>query len=208
MCAAIFIISTILTLTSLRFLWSQVKPFFRGKILYTPDTPATRCQYHHHLINIVLISTHPMHCDAIKRSTGRRLVGAVDSSYFRPVESLQAALKQWEETYSEQVAGFVLNKWGFFFGQKHHQQIGMDGKWLDERVMMSLENNIHSDVFLLSGKYKTCFTPLYRQTAQTMPSRPSSLVATSLTKMSTVWENNWRHSFRPITGDITAMETL
>ena len=51
-----------------------------------------------------------MHCNAIKHSTGRRLVGAVDSSYFRPVESLQTALRQWEETYSEQVAGFVLNR--------------------------------------------------------------------------------------------------
>ena len=101
-------ITTILTLTSLRFLWSQMKPFFRGKILYTPDTPATRCQ--HHLINIVLITCYPMHCNAIKLSTGRRLVGAVDSSYFRPVETLQAALRHWEETYSEQVAGFVLNK--------------------------------------------------------------------------------------------------
>ena len=27
---------------AIRFLWSQMKPFFRGKILYTPDTPATR----------------------------------------------------------------------------------------------------------------------------------------------------------------------
>ena len=133
--AAKFIITIILTLTTLRFLWSQVKPFFRGKILYTPDTPATRCQYRH-LINIVLIYSHPMHCNAIKRFTGRRLVGAVDSSYFRPVETLQAALRQWEETYSEQVAGFVLNRWGFFLGQKHCKQIGMDDKWLNERVMM------------------------------------------------------------------------
>ena len=125
----IFIITTILTLTTLRFLWSQVKPFFRGKILYTPDTPATRCRYYQHLINIVLISSYPMHCNAIKHSTGRRLVGAVDSSYFRPVESLQTALRQWEETYSEQVAGFVLNRWGFFLGRRRHQQIGMDDKY-------------------------------------------------------------------------------
>jgi hypothetical protein len=25
----------------IRFLWSQVKPFIRGKILFTPDTPAS-----------------------------------------------------------------------------------------------------------------------------------------------------------------------
>ena len=133
-------IATILTLTSLRFLWSQVKPFFRGKILYTPDTPATRCRYYQHLINIVLISSYPMHCNAIKHSTGRRLVGAVDSSYFRPVESLQAALRHWEETYSEQVAGFVLNRWAFFLSRRLRKQTGMDGKWLDKWVMMKLEN--------------------------------------------------------------------
>ena len=41
----------------------------------------------------------------------RRLVGAVDASYFQPVESVQAALRQWEDTWADQVASVLLNRW-------------------------------------------------------------------------------------------------
>lgn len=62
------------------FLWNQMKPFIRGKILYTPDTPATR-----------------------------KVVGMVNDT-FRPIEEIRKLTQSWVDSYSEPVKGFFMDK--------------------------------------------------------------------------------------------------
>ncbi len=62
------------------FLWGQMKPFIRGKILYTPDTPATR-----------------------------RIVSTVNAT-FAPIEDVRRLTQMWIDTYSERVRGLFLDK--------------------------------------------------------------------------------------------------
>jgi hypothetical protein len=62
------------------FLWGQMKPFIRGKILYTPDTPATR-----------------------------RIMGSVNST-FSPIEDVRRITRMWIDTYSDRVRGLFLDK--------------------------------------------------------------------------------------------------
>ncbi|XP_023347550.1 ATP-binding cassette sub-family A member 1 [Eurytemora carolleeae] len=63
----------------IQFLWSQVKPFIRGKILYTPDTPVTR-----------------------------RLVEVVNRT-FQPLETIKLYLKNWTVSYSLVLQDFLLD---------------------------------------------------------------------------------------------------
>lgn len=62
------------------FLWDQMKPFIRGKILYTPDTPATR-----------------------------RLMNSVNAT-FGPIEDMRRLTKVWIDTYAERVSGLFLDR--------------------------------------------------------------------------------------------------
>ena len=63
-----------------RFLWDQMKPFIRGKILFTPDTPATR-----------------------------RLMGVVNAT-FQPIEDVRRLSQTWLDVYSERVRGLFMDK--------------------------------------------------------------------------------------------------
>lgn len=63
----------------MKFLWDQLKPFVRGKILFTPDTPATR-----------------------------RLVSIVNDT-FRPLEDVRRLTEKWIVTYSDRVRGLFLD---------------------------------------------------------------------------------------------------
>merc|ERR1740128_968824 len=62
-----------------QFLWSQLKPFIRGKVLYTPDTPATR-----------------------------KLMEVVNMT-FTPFLSVKDFLRNWTESYGSSVRDFLLN---------------------------------------------------------------------------------------------------
>ena len=62
------------------FLWNQMKPFIRGKILYTPDTPATR-----------------------------RLMRVVNDT-FGPIEDVRRLTKVWVDNYAERVSGLFLDQ--------------------------------------------------------------------------------------------------
>ena len=62
------------------FLWGQMKPFIRGKILFSPDTPSTR-----------------------------RIMAAVNAT-FSPIEGVRRMTRKWIEVYSERVRGLFLDK--------------------------------------------------------------------------------------------------
>ena len=62
------------------FLWNQMKPFIRGKILFTPDTPAVR-----------------------------RLLANVNET-FEPIETIRRFAETWINNYSEPVRNFVLKE--------------------------------------------------------------------------------------------------
>ena len=85
---------------AIRFLWSQLKPFFRGKILYTPDTPATRSP-------LPLSQSSPF---LDRPLLYRRLVSSVAGSYFAPLERAQAALAAWEDTWADRVGEVLLSR--------------------------------------------------------------------------------------------------
>ncbi len=62
------------------FLWDQLKPFIRGKILFTPDTAATR-----------------------------RIVGVVNDT-FRPIGDIHRLARAWINTYADRVRGLFLDE--------------------------------------------------------------------------------------------------
>ena len=57
-----------------------MKPFIRGKILFSPDTPSTR-----------------------------RIMAAVNAT-FSPIEGVRRMTRKWIEVYSERVRGLFLDK--------------------------------------------------------------------------------------------------
>ena len=61
------------------FLWGQMKPFIRGKILFSPDTAVTR-----------------------------RIMGAVNAT-FSPIEGVRRMTRKWIDIYSERVRGLFLD---------------------------------------------------------------------------------------------------
>lgn len=65
--------------TFTNIIWSILKPYIRGKILYTPDTPATR-----------------------------RLVSIVNQT-FVPVDNLRLMAQQYMEKYSKRVREVLFN---------------------------------------------------------------------------------------------------
>jgi len=65
--------------TFTNLLWSMVKPYIRGKILYTPDTPATR-----------------------------RLVSIVNQT-FVPIDNFRLLTQRYVETYSKRLRTFLFN---------------------------------------------------------------------------------------------------
>ena len=65
--------------TFTNLLWSLVKPYVRGKILYTPDTPATR-----------------------------RLVSIVNAT-FAPIDRFRLLTQEYVDTYSKNIRAVVLN---------------------------------------------------------------------------------------------------
>ena len=62
-----------------RFIWSILKPYIRGKILYTPDTPATR-----------------------------RLISIVNQT-FAPIERFRTLTDEYVNNYSNRIRGILLN---------------------------------------------------------------------------------------------------
>jgi hypothetical protein len=77
----------------IRFLWGQVKPFIRGKILFTPDTPASRsviligyCSLNHALIG--------RQGDPLPVCSGQALHQGQDSFHTRHA-SLQVSDSHW-----------------------------------------------------------------------------------------------------------------
>jgi len=64
---------------SVRFLWSQMKPFFRGKILFSPDTPATR-----------------------------KIVKKINST-FEPLEGIKQFINDWNKSYSKTMRKALLD---------------------------------------------------------------------------------------------------
>ena len=66
--------------TFTNLLWSLVKPYVRGKILYTPDTPATR-----------------------------RLVSIVNAT-FAPIDQFRVLTQNYVDTYSKNIREVVLNR--------------------------------------------------------------------------------------------------
>ena len=65
--------------TFTNLLWSLVKPYVRGKILYTPDTPATR-----------------------------RLVSIVNAT-FAPIDRFRLLTQEYVASYSKNIRNVVLN---------------------------------------------------------------------------------------------------
>ena len=65
--------------TFTNLLWSLVKPYVRGKILYTPDTPATR-----------------------------RLVSKVNAT-FAPIDQFRILTQEYVASYSKIIRNVVLN---------------------------------------------------------------------------------------------------
>jgi len=65
---------------AVRFLWNQMKPFFRGKILFTPDTPATR-----------------------------KIIQKVNAT-FEPIEGLKKFLDDWNKSYSQEMRKALLDE--------------------------------------------------------------------------------------------------
>ena len=66
--------------TFTRLIWSILKPYIRGKILYTPDTPATR-----------------------------RLIAIVNAT-FEPIDRFRQFTQQYVDVYSKQIRRIVFNE--------------------------------------------------------------------------------------------------
>ena len=83
----------------IRFLWSNIKPFIRGKILYTPDTPATRYEFHIKqcpVLNLFIVYI-------------RKVIAKINET-FGIFTQFKSFLSNWNSNYSETARTILLNE--------------------------------------------------------------------------------------------------
>lgn len=82
----------------IRFLWSNIKPFIRGKILYTPDTPATRYEFHIKQCPVLNFIVHI-----------RKVITKINET-FGMFTQFKSFLSNWNSNYSETARTILLNE--------------------------------------------------------------------------------------------------